>query len=248
MNKPALTAILILPIIVILVLILFSNKKDGKKEMNTQTNIAADNSQQTTQQQVPTPQADTQAPTESTPTPEQPVVKEETTQSGAPTMQLDKTRRYKAVLDTTAGKITVALNSLETPVTVNNFVYLAKKAFYNGTIFHRVINNFMIQGGDPNGDGTGGPGYTFADETFDGVYTAGTIAMANAGPNTNGSQFFIMHKDYPLPKNYVIFGKVTAGMEIVNNIATAPVETNAMGEKSKPVTPIKVTTVTIVEE
>lgn len=236
MNKPALTAILILPIIVILVLILFSNKKDGKKETEGSTATNTNTTQTTSAQTQPVKQEQT------TPA----VEKQE--KAGVPTMQLDKSKRYKAVLDTSVGKITIALNSLETPVTVNNFVYLAKKGFYNGTIFHRVINNFMIQGGDPNGDGTGGPGYTFDDEPFDGLYTTGTIAMANAGPNTNGSQFFIMHKDYPLPKNYVIFGKVIEGIEIVNNIATAPVEENSMGEKSKPITPIKIEVVNIIEE
>jgi len=104
----------------------------------------------------------------------------------------------------------------------------------------------MIQGGDPKGDGTGGPGYTFADEPFAGDYNRGTVAMANAGPNTNGSQFFIMHQNYPLPKNYVIFGQVVKGMEVVDKIATAPTESG--GENSKPINPVKVTSVEIVEK
>jgi cyclophilin family peptidyl-prolyl cis-trans isomerase len=103
----------------------------------------------------------------------------------------------------------------------------------------------MIQGGDPIGNGTGGPGYTFADEPFTGEYTKGTIAMANAGPNTNGSQFFIMHSDYPLPKNYVIFGKVTKGLEVVDKIAEAP--TKPGGEGSTPITPVKITSIQINE-
>ena len=106
----------------------------------------------------------------------------------------------------------------------------------------------MIQGGDPKGDGTGGPGYKFADEPFEGEYTRGTIAMANAGPNTNGSQFFIMHKDYDLPKNYVIFGKVSKGMEVVDKIAEAPVKQNSMGENSTPVNPVSINSVEIIEK
>src|SRR3990167_994519 len=141
-----------------------------------------------------------------------------------------------ATLKTTAGDIVIALNAKETPKTVNNFVYLARKGFYNNTIFHRVIKGFMIQGGDPKGDGTGGPGYKFADESFTGEYTRGTVAMANSGPNTNGSQFFIMHADNPLPKNYVIFGKVISGLDVVDRIANAPVKTGLMGEMSTPVT------------
>ena len=162
-------------------------------------------------------------------------------------MEIDQTKKYTAVLNTSIGKITIELNAAKTPITVNNFVGLSKKNFYNNTVFHRVINGFMIQGGDPKGDGTGGPGYQFDDEPFEGEYTRGTVAMANAGPNTNGSQFFIMHQDYPLPKSYVIFGKVTAGIEVVDKIAFSPVEANPMGEMSKPATPVKVESVEILE-
>ncbi len=165
-----------------------------------------------------------------------------------PKMSIDKTKTYMATLKTEKGDIVISLNANKTPVTVNNFVSLAKKGFYNNTTFHRVLSGFMIQGGDPKGDGTGGPGYRFDDEPFEGDYTRGTIAMANAGPNTNGSQFFIMHKDNDLPKNYVIFGKVTEGMDVVDAIAEAPVTESAMGEKSTPVTPVKIATVKIVEK
>lgn len=165
-----------------------------------------------------------------------------------PTMEIDANKNYEAVLHTTTGNITIALNAKKTPITANNFVALANKNFYDGTIFHRVIKGFMVQGGDPRGDGTGGPGYKFNDEPFDGEYSRGTVAMANSGPNTNGSQFFIMHADYPLPKNYVIFGKVIAGMEIVDAIAAAPVISGASGENSLPVSPVKVTSVEIVEK
>lgn len=152
-----------------------------------------------------------------------------------------------AVLHTEKGDITISLNSDQTPKTVNNFIALSKKGFYNQTIFHRTIKGFMIQGGDPKGDGTGGPGYKFADEPFTGEYTRGTIAMANSGPNTNGSQFFIIHKDYPLPKNYVIFGKVISGMETVDAIAEVPVRPSSSGELSSPVTPVKIISVDIKE-
>lgn len=166
----------------------------------------------------------------------------------APAMEIDTNKSYTAVLNTSEGPIRIALNDDQTPVTVNNFVSLARKGFYDGTIFHRVIDGFMIQGGDPKGDGTGGPGYRFADEDFEGEYTRGTVAMANAGPDTNGSQFFIMHEDYDLPKNYVIFGYVAEGMETVDAIATAPVKRSASGENSSPVTPVKVETVEIIEQ
>ncbi len=163
-----------------------------------------------------------------------------------PNMEIDTKKAYEAIIKTNLGDITIALNASATPITVNNFVTLAKKNFYDSTIFHRVIKGFMIQGGDPNGSGTGGPGYQFDDEPFTGEYTRGTIAMANAGPNTNGSQFFIMHADYPLPKNYVIFGHVTEGIDIVDAIATAA--TKSGGEGSTPVNPTVVSTIEIIEK
>jgi cyclophilin family peptidyl-prolyl cis-trans isomerase len=156
-------------------------------------------------------------------------------------------KKYQATLNTSEGKIVIKFNDNQTPKTVENFVTLAKKGFYNNTIFHRVIKGFMIQGGDPEGTGRGGPGYRFDDEPFTGEYTRGTIAMANSGPNTNGSQFFIMHADYPLPKNYVIFGKVTEGIEVVDKIAIVPVTQSESGETSKPVNPVKILEVTITE-
>jgi cyclophilin family peptidyl-prolyl cis-trans isomerase len=149
-------------------------------------------------------------------------------------------------MKTTAGDMEIEFYTDKTPITVNNFVTLSKKNFYKNVIFHRTIKGFMIQGGDPTGTGSGGPGYKFADEKFDGEYTRGTLAMANAGPNTNGSQFFIMHQDNPLPKNYVIFGKVTKGLDVVDKIAEAP--TKQEGEGSSPVNPVKILSVTITEE
>ncbi len=163
-----------------------------------------------------------------------------------PSMMIDTDKKYIATLKTTAGDIVIELTAKETPVTVNNFVSLAKKGFYNGTPFHRVIPSFMIQGGDPRGNGTGGPGYTFPDEPFSGTYTRGTVAMANAGPDTNGSQFFIMHADYDLSPDYVIFGKVVDGMSAVDAIATAPTVQDGR-ENSRPVTPVTVTSVVIDE-
>lgn len=170
------------------------------------------------------------------------------TMDTAPAMQIDKTKKYQAILHTSEGDITVDLYADKMPITVNNFVALSRNKFYDNTIFHRVIKGFMIQGGDPKGDGTGGPGYEFNDEPFEGEYTRGTLAMANAGPNTNGSQFFIMHADYPLPKNYIIFGRAVSGLETVDKIATAPTTQSGMGENSKPVTPIKITSVDILEK
>ena len=149
-----------------------------------------------------------------------------------------------AVLHTTEGDITIKFNIGSTPNTISNFIKLSQNNFYNGTIFHRVIQGFMIQGGDPNGNGSGGPGYSFADEPFEGEYTRGTVAMANSGPDTNGSQFFIMHQDNPLPKNYVIFGKVIAGMETVDKIAES--STIPGGEGSKPVNPVSIKTIDLI--
>src|SRR5438270_5624151 len=111
----------------------------------------------------------------------------------APAMEIDPSRRYTATLHTTAGDITVDLFADEAPQTVNNFVFLARQGFYDGVIFHRTIPGFMVQGGDPTGTGSGGPGYRFADEMVSRPYNRGTLAMANSGSNTNGSQFFIMH-------------------------------------------------------
>lgn len=164
-----------------------------------------------------------------------------------PEVTIDPKKNYTATLKTNLGDITIQLYADKTPITVNNFVFLAREGFYNNTIFHRVIKGFMIQGGDPLGDGTGGPGYQFFDEQFEGEYTRGTVAMANAGPNTNGSQFFIMHQDTPLPKNYVIFGKVISGIETVDKIAAVEVLENASGELSKPKQPVTIKTVEITE-
>ncbi|HOM77716.1 MAG TPA: peptidylprolyl isomerase [bacterium] len=160
-------------------------------------------------------------------------------------VEYDANKKYTVTLKTTAGDITISLNKDQTPKTVENFVTLSAKGFYNGTTFHRVVKGFMIQGGCPEGTGMGGPGYKFDDEPFTGEYKRGTVAMANSGPNTNGSQFFIMHADYPLPKNYVIFGTVTQGMEVVDAIANAPVVRGISGELSKPVEAVSIVSVEV---
>jgi len=165
-----------------------------------------------------------------------------------PVMQIDQNKIYSAVIKTSEGDIRINLDAKKTPVTVNNFVALARENFYNETVFHRVIENFMIQGGDPKGDGSGGPGYKFDDENLEGKYVRGTVAMANSGPNTNGSQFFIIHQNYDLPNKYVIFGQISSGMETVDKIARAEVVDNGAGEKSKPVVPVKIDLVEIIEE
>jgi cyclophilin family peptidyl-prolyl cis-trans isomerase len=122
-------------------------------------------------------------------------------------------------IKTAKGDIVVEPYSTVAPCTVSNFVYLTEAGYYNGLKFHRRDEGFVIQGGDPNGNGTGGPGYTFADEPVTHNYDRGIVAMANAGPDTNGSQFFIMLADAPtLPKNYTIFGTVTSGMDVVDKI------------------------------
>ena len=159
-----------------------------------------------------------------------------------PEMVIDPAKTYTATIETTAGTMTAQLFASEAPRTVNNFVFLANEGFYTDVIFHRVISGFMIQGGDPTGTGTGGPGYRFDDEPVTREYLRGTLAMANAGPNTNGSQFFVMHADYPLPPNYTIFGKLSAGEEIIDAIAGAP-----KGAQDRPVEPVSIKSVTIAE-
>ncbi len=156
---------------------------------------------------------------------------------------------HTITLETSKGEIVFQTYDNDAPKTVENFVTLAGKNFYNGVIFHRVIKGFMIQGGDPTGTGRGGPGYTFADEldpstdSYKNGYKRGVVAMANAGPDTNGSQFFIMHKDTPLPNNYSIFGHVISGMDVVDAIAESP---TAPGDV--PVEKIVINKVTVVED
>lgn len=159
-----------------------------------------------------------------------------------------KNMEHIVAIKTNMGEIRFVTYDADAPKTVNNFITLAQKGFYNGTIFHRVIDGFMIQGGDPIGTGTGGPGYAFEDELNPGTvsykegYKKGVVAMANAGPNTNGSQFFIMVADYPLPHNYTIFGKVISGQDTADAIAKSKT-----GPNDRPVSPIIMEEITVSE-
>jgi cyclophilin family peptidyl-prolyl cis-trans isomerase len=139
----------------------------------------------------------------------------------APEMTIDPKKKYQAVLKTDKGDITIDLFADKTPVTVNNFVFLARNGFYDGTIFHRVIADFMVQGGDPTGTGRGGPGYKFQDEFHKDLRhdKPGILSMANAGPGTNGSQFFITHVPTPwLDNKHSVFGQVSEGMDVLMSI------------------------------
>ena len=138
-----------------------------------------------------------------------------------PDLQMDDTTQYQCLMQTDKGEIKIELYAGSAPNTVNNFVFLSNEGFYDGITFHRVINNFMIQGGDPTGSGSGGPGYRFNDE-FDGnphTHQTGSLSMANAGPNTNGSQFFICHGPQPhLDGKHTVFGQVIQGQDVVDSI------------------------------
>lgn len=164
-----------------------------------------------------------------------------------PAMSIDPKKTYLVNMQTNKGLIQLELYPQHAPKTVNNFVFLAKEGFYDGVTFHRVISNFVIQGGDPTGSGSGGPGYRFEDETQGNPlrHETGMISMANAGPNTNGSQFFVMHQDYPLTPNYVIFARVTGSMAAVDAIAETQTTLGADGGMSKPVAPQTMKKVTI---
>lgn len=159
-----------------------------------------------------------------------------------------KNMSHLVTIKTNLGIITFATYDADAPQTVKNFITLAEKGFYDGVIFHRVIDGFMIQGGDPEGTGRGGPGYTFADElnpltdSYKEGYKKGVVAMANAGPNTNGSQFFIMVADYPLPNKYNIFGKVMSGQEVADAIAKVAKDSN-----DRPLEPVIMEKVTITD-
>jgi len=181
----------------------------------------------------------------STTTPNTPVF-EDGTITPTPPVTTNNKKSHMITIDTNYGKIVIETYNADAPKTVENFVTLANKGFYDGLIFHRVIKGFMIQGGDPQGTGMGGPGYQFADElnpatpSYKAGYKKGIVAMANAGPNTNGSQFFIMHADYPLPNSYTIFGKVVSGQDVVDTIANVKT-----GANDRPVTPVTMKKVTV---
>jgi len=162
-----------------------------------------------------------------------------------PDMQIDPAKRYSATIETSHGTVKADLFAAQAPKTVNNFVFLARQGFYEDVGFHRVIKGFVIQGGDPEGTGRGGPGYEFEDELDNDLrYEHGTLAMANAGPNTNGSQFFIVAgpQGESLPKNYTIFGKVGEGLEVVETVGAVP---TSFGDR--PREPVSITRITIEE-
>ena len=164
-----------------------------------------------------------------------------------PEMNIDISKKYTAVIKTSMGDMSIEFFTEDAPMTVNNFINLSRDGYYDNVIFHRVISGFMIQGGDPSGTGHGEmgkyPGYKFEDELNNQrSYNKGILAMANAGPDTNGSQFFIMHVNYPLPYQYTIFGFVTDGLEVIDKIAS--VET---GDGDKPVNDVVIETVEVKE-
>lgn len=159
----------------------------------------------------------------------------------APDITIDLDTDYEATLHTSLGDISMEFFAADAPQAVNNFLFLAGEGFYDGVIFHRIVPGFVIQGGDPTGTGRGGPGYQFRDELEDSrSYSRGTVAMANAGPNTNGSQFFICLEDVGLPKSYTIFGRVTDGMDVVDAIAALPT-----GAQDRPHQPPTIDSVTL---
>jgi cyclophilin family peptidyl-prolyl cis-trans isomerase len=162
----------------------------------------------------------------------------------APDMGIDPSKRYTATMDTSMGTLVVALDAINAPQTVNNFVFLAAHHYYDGVIFHRIINGFMCQGGDPTGTGRGGPGYKFADEPVKPRYQIGSVAMANAGPNTNGSQFFLISgaNGVGLPPQYNHFGKIVEGLDVLDRM-----EKVATGPGDRPKDDVVINSVTITE-
>ena len=166
-----------------------------------------------------------------------------------PPLILDPSMRYTATIKTAQGDMVVELFTAEAPRAVNNFVFLARDGFYQGNCFHRIIKDFMIQGGCPQGDGTGGPGYRFPDEEVKRSYVRGTLAMANAGPNTNGSQFFLIHgPQVNLPPNYTIFGMMLAGEDVLDALANSPVTGSRGGENSSPAERLEIQNIEIAEQ
>ena len=170
--------------------------------------------------------------------------------SSPPPMTIKPKNRYAATIKTNQGDIELQLFPEDAPLAVNSFVFLSRQGYYTSVKFHRVVSGFVIQAGDPTGTGSGGPGYKFADEKITKDYVEGTLAMANAGPNTNGSQFFITLANLTgkLPKNYTIFGIVTRGMDVVRKIGNVPVAASRPGgESSSPATDVVIESVAIEE-
>ena len=167
----------------------------------------------------------------------------------SPELILEPTKRYSATVRTNHGDMTLELFAAEAPRTVNNFVFLAREGFYEAGSFHRVIKDFMVQGGCPEGSGRGGPGYRFQDEPVTRPYVKGTLAMANAGPNTNGSQFFIVHgQSVGLPPNYTIFGMLVDGEATLDILANSAVTSGGGGERSTPTERLEIQNIEISEQ
>jgi cyclophilin family peptidyl-prolyl cis-trans isomerase len=167
-----------------------------------------------------------------------------------PAMALETGTDYQAKIVTNKGEIVIDLFEADAPIAVNNFVFLASEGFYDNVIFHRILDGFVIQTGDPQGTGRGGPGYRFQDEPVTRDYTRGMVAMANAGKDTNGSQFFVTLADLTgrLPKNYTIFGEVIEGMDVVDAIAKTPVVAGQSGERSTPTERVVIESVEIITQ
>jgi cyclophilin family peptidyl-prolyl cis-trans isomerase len=163
--------------------------------------------------------------------------------SSAPEMGIDPDKRYTATMSTSMGEMVIALDPIKAPNTVNSFVFLALHHYFDGIIFHRIINGFVCQGGDPTGTGTGGPGYRFDDELPKaGQYEVGSVAMANAGPNTNGSQFFLISgpSGVRLPPAYALFGKIVKGLDVLESMQSV-----ATDHRDRPKTDVVIESVTI---
>jgi cyclophilin family peptidyl-prolyl cis-trans isomerase len=163
---------------------------------------------------------------------------------GPPPMVIDPSKRYTALMETSMGDLTIELDAENAPLTVNNFVFLSRYHYYDGIVFHRIIQGFVCQGGDPEGSGRGGPGYKFADEKVTKPYELGSLAMANAGPNTNGSQFFLISgpSGIGLPPQYNHFGKITEGLDVLDRM-----EKVATGPGDRPREDVVINRVTITE-
>ena len=163
---------------------------------------------------------------------------------GPPPMIIDPAKQYTAVMDTSLGSMTIELDAASAPLTVNNFVFLSRYHYYDGIVFHRIIQGFVCQGGDPEGSGRGGPGYRFADEKVTKPYELGSVAMANAGPNTNGSQFFLISgpSGIGLPPQYNHFGQIVEGLDVLDRMEKVPT-----GPGDRPRDDVVINSVTITE-
>ena len=163
-------------------------------------------------------------------------------------MTIDTKREYRAVLTTNQGEMVFQLLPAEAPMAVNSFVFLARERFYEGLWFHRIVEGFLIQGGDPTGRGSGGTGYTFPDEPVHREYARGTLAMATGRPDANSSQFFVVHRDANLPKRYTIFGSLQEGFDTLDRLAAIPVTEGPTGEVSRPAELAVVQRIEIIED